>query len=399
MSFKQTRLILGVLLWQFATHVPFAECEEMTAREISVGSVVTTEDGRGQQAIVLRVAAAYFKWLNAEGGIDGQSIKFISYDDGGDPRNTLDLARRLVEKDKVAVLFQMRSSRKRALAPYLRFHGIPSLLNFDDSADTQGASVAEGQAIGAYIALNMPKSKVAIVYEESEFGAAALDGLWKGMGHDNARAVVTNMSGDKAIPGNVVAHVSASSSEVIVLLGGTSFLVRCLKQLADLAWRPTPLMTSAAITVPTSLVPIGTVSLSGRAIFRLTPEQSKEWGRFSENLSTDDLMSDFAVDGYLQASALVSVLKSSVGGSLSSTDSLRPSQRRQREQVMVRFDGHRWQMDADKQAAARHPDIGLSPHGDETCSALRQRGEAHRFGGDLSRAQPDVVVQEDGGRC
>lgn len=348
MCFKRSGLILGALLWQFATHIPFAHCEEMIAREIRVGSVVTAEDGRGRQAMALRVAAAYFNWLNAKGGIDGQPIKFISYGDGGDPRNTLDLARRLVETDKIAVLFHMRSSTNRALAPYLHFHDIPSLLNFEDSADTVTvvSGYAEGQAIGAYIASNMTNSKVAIVYEESKFGTAALDGFWKGLGFDNAHALVTNMSGDKAVPGNVVAHVSGSSSEAIVLLGGADFLERSLKQLADLVWRPTPLMTSAAITIPKSLVPAGAVSLSGHAMLRLTPDQSEEWNSFSETLSTDDLMSDFAVDAYLQARTLVSALNSSAGGSLSNIEFARSLEQRQQE--VVRFDGGRWQLATEK---------------------------------------------------
>jgi len=242
----------------------------------------------------------------------------------------------------------MMPSAERAVAPYLRFQNIPKLFDFEAIAMEHPAPDKQGEAIGKYILQRMQDPKIAIVYEDSDYGALALEGLWRGLGFEKARSLVMNMSVDSAASDSAVARAVRPNSDVLVLLGGVSFQQRSLKHLANLTWHPTPLMTSASTSVPASLVPSGARTVTSRVVRRhLSSDESGEWNSFQSNLSMEDRSSDFALDGYLQAKGLVSLLESSTHdiSSKDSNSSFRPEPLHHQVLDIFRFDGDRWVLD------------------------------------------------------
>jgi branched-chain amino acid transport system substrate-binding protein len=354
MFYKSLQLVVFGLFSNliFFTHV--ARTEELANSDIKIGNVITITGEPSREEMLLRVAAAYFKWINDEGGVQGRMIKLISYNDEGELRKTLALTRKLVEIDRVALLFQINRKAEKALGPYVRFKNVPKIFDFEP-ADVTDAGITppevQGEMCGRYIVQTMPNAKVAILYEDNKFGVHALDGLWKGLGSENARRMVTNMFGSSAYSVNDVARVSGSSADVLVILGGESYLEKSLKQRAELTWHPVPVMTDAAMSLPKNFVPEGAVTSFNHWVpIRLTLEELTEWNAFSmARLSSEDSVSDFAVVGYLHARSLVSTIRSC--GDNHSKECLINSYSAPDERLslirtvdVVRFNGQSWEV-------------------------------------------------------
>src|SRR5262245_2061107 len=106
-----TRKLIAVLLGIGAvvvalTPVVSAETVGVTATEIKIGNTNPYSGPASAYGTIGKVIAAYFKKVNDEGGINGRKINFISYDDGYAPPKTVEMVRKLVESDQVALLFQ-----------------------------------------------------------------------------------------------------------------------------------------------------------------------------------------------------------------------------------------------------------------------------------------------------
>ena len=82
--------------------------------EIRIGNTMPYSGPASAYGIIGKTIAAYFDKVNAEGGINGRKINFISYDDGYNPQKTVELTRKLVEEDKVLLIFASLGTRDRA---------------------------------------------------------------------------------------------------------------------------------------------------------------------------------------------------------------------------------------------------------------------------------------------
>ena len=145
--------------------------------------------------VIGKVVAAYFDKVNAEGGINGRKIKFISYDDGYNPAKTLELTRKLVEEDDVRFIFASLGTNTSAAAqPYLNSKKIPQLFvasgasmwdrprEFPWSMGFLPGYQSESHIYAQYLLENHPKSKIAVLYQDDGFGKDHLKGLKDGLG-------------------------------------------------------------------------------------------------------------------------------------------------------------------------------------------------------------------------
>jgi len=275
--------------------------------EIRIGSVSTFADKNSPPAITARVALAYFAKVDASGGLNGRSIRLISYDYEGDRKKALDMTRKLVEVDHVALLFQMDGKINDAIMPYVRFTQIPEMYDADDGViDAASLTRLQAQTLGDYILKSKPDSKIAILYESRNF-TKALEGFYAGLGMEKARAMITNMLGSADYSGNRVARVSGSSADFLAIFGGDAFQAEIVKQMVGLKWRPIPVITDPQSKL---VMPVGTIAATAHlSPIKLTTEEAASWKRFKSTLEPTDANSDFAVDGYLQSRSLIRILK------------------------------------------------------------------------------------------
>ena len=140
--------------------------------------------------VIGKTLSAYFDKVNAEGGVNGRSIKFISYDDAYSPPKTVELVHKLVEQDRVLLVFgSVGGATSAAVRPYLNQSKVPQLFNasgpamwdqpqeFPWTMGWQPNYQTEGRIYAQYLLENYPRGKIAVLYQDDAFGNDALKGL------------------------------------------------------------------------------------------------------------------------------------------------------------------------------------------------------------------------------
>src|SRR5258708_34093713 len=173
-----------------------------SATEIKVGETIAYSGPASAYGQLGKVEAAYFKWLNAKGGINGRKITFISLDDGYAPPKAVENARKLVESDQVALIFNVLGTPlNMAIRPYMNQKKVPQLFiaagatTFNDPAHfpwTMGWQPNLQLEAGFYakdLLARKPDAKVAVLYQNDDFGKDLLTGLTIALG-DKAKTMI-----------------------------------------------------------------------------------------------------------------------------------------------------------------------------------------------------------------
>ena len=164
--------------------------------EIRIGNTMPYSGPASAYGIIGKIIAAYFNKINAEGGINGRKINFISYDDGYNPQKTVELTRKLVEEDKVLLIFaSLGTATSAAVRPYLNANKIPQLFvasgasmwdkprDFPWTMGFQPSYQTEAHIYAQYLLEKHPSGgKIAILYQDDEFGKDYVKGLKDGLG-------------------------------------------------------------------------------------------------------------------------------------------------------------------------------------------------------------------------
>ena len=168
--------------------------------------------GSGYGAIG-KALAAYFTMVNDHGGINGRSIDFISRDDGYSPPKTVEQVRRLVEEDQVLAMFQtLGTPPNLAIRSYLNDNKVPQLfvgsgsdqwndpVHYPWTMGWQPSYGAEARIFARYILQKLPNAKVAVLYQNDDFGKDYLNGLRRGLGDKGAKMIVATQSYETTDP-------------------------------------------------------------------------------------------------------------------------------------------------------------------------------------------------------
>src|ERR1700752_2902492 len=154
-----------------------------TDTEIKIGNIMPYSGPASAYATIGKAEAAYFNKINAEGGINGRKINFISYDDGYSPPKTVEQIRKLVEGDEVLFTFNtLGTPPNTAIQGYLNKKGVPQLFvatgatkwgdpeHFPWTMGFQPTYQTEGHIYAKYLLQNKPDAKVAIMYQNDDYG-------------------------------------------------------------------------------------------------------------------------------------------------------------------------------------------------------------------------------------
>jgi branched-chain amino acid transport system substrate-binding protein len=301
--------------------------------EIKVGNIMPYSGPLSAYATIGKTIAAYFNKINAEGGINGRKINFISYDDGFSPPKTVEQARKLVESDEVLLIFQsLGTPTNNAIQKYMNTNKVPQLFvatgatkfgdqkNFPWTMGWQPTYQIEGRIYAKYLLQNHPNGKIAILYQNDDSGRDYIKGLKDGLeGKMQVVAETPYEPTDPTIDSQIIT-LKASGADIFFNESSPKFAAQAIKKVAELGWKPVHLLASISASVGSVLRPAGLENSKGILSSGYLKDPTdptwkgdpaiKEWAAFMDKYYPEgDKTSTFTVYGYLTAQTMVQVLK------------------------------------------------------------------------------------------
>jgi len=303
--------------------------------EIKIGNTMPYSGPASAYGIIGKTESAYFGMINEQGGINGRKIDFISRDDSYSPPKTVEQARQLVEQDGVLFLFStLGTPTNVAIHAYLNDNKVPQLFvatGADQWNDpkrfpwTMGLIPSygtESHIYARYILKNLPNAKIAVLYQNDDFGKDYLNGLRDGLGDKAATMIVATQSyetSDPTVDSQIVA-LQASGADVLLTAAIPKFAAQAIRKIYDIGWKPTHFLSSVSNSVGTVMKPAGPEKALGiiSAAFAKDPTDPqwqdtpdyKEWLAFMKKYNASANMADVqGVIGYSYAQTMVAVLK------------------------------------------------------------------------------------------
>jgi branched-chain amino acid transport system substrate-binding protein len=305
-----------------------------TDTEIKIGNINPYSGPASAYGTIGKTIAEYFNKVNAEGGINGRKINFISYDDGYSPPKAVEQARKLVESDEVLFLFQsLGTPSNSAIHKYMNAKKVPQLFvatgatKWGDPAHfpwTMGwnpSYQSEGRVYAKYILENYPNGKIAVLYQNDDYGKDLLQGLKDGLGKKSSM-IVSEASYETASPtiDSQIVQLKSSGADIFVNITTPKFAAQAIKKVAELGWKPVHFLNNVSVSVGAVLKPAGVENakdvLSTGYIMEPSDPQWKDnpglkkWEAFMDKYYPDgDKTSSFTSYGYSVAQVMVQVLQ------------------------------------------------------------------------------------------
>ena len=306
-----------------------------TDKEIKVGNINPYSGPASAYGAIGKSISAYFDKVNAEGGINGRMVKFISLDDGYNPAKTVEQARKLVEEEEVLLMFQtLGTPPNSAIHKYMNTKKVPHLFvatgatkwgdpkNFPWTMGWQPNYQSEAKIYAAHILENKPNAKIAVLYQNDDYGKDYLKGFEDGLGDKAKTLIVSTISYEVTDPtvDSQMVSLKASGADTFFNITTPKFAAQAIKKAAELGWKPAHYLNSVSSAVGSVLVPAGIEASMGiiTAGYIKDPtdpqfQKGKEWDDWLAYMKkyhpSGDLKDNFNVYGYTVAQSLVQVLK------------------------------------------------------------------------------------------
>ncbi|MGJ5205852.1 ABC transporter substrate-binding protein [Bradyrhizobium sp. HKCCYLR20261] len=240
--------------------------------EIKIGNIMPYSGPASAYGVIGKTEEAYFKKINAEGGINGRKINFVTYDDAYSPPKAVEQVRKLVESDEVLFVFNpLGTPSNSAIQKYLNGKKIPQLFvatgatkwndpkNFPWTMGWQPSYQSEGRIYAKYLLKEKPGAKIGVLFQNDDFGKDYLKGLKDGLGDKAASMVVMEESyetSEPSIDGHIV-KLKASGADTFFSVTTPKFAAQAIKKLAEIDWHPTHLVVNVSASVGSVIKPAG----------------------------------------------------------------------------------------------------------------------------------------------
>ena len=301
--------------------------------EIKIGNIMPYSGPASAYSVIGRTEAAYFRKVNDEGGINGRKINFISYDDSYSPPKTVEQARKLVESDRVLLIFNsLGTPTNTAIHHYMNQKEVPQLFvatgatkwadpkDFPWTMGWQPNYQTEAGIYARYILGHKPNAKIAVLFQNDDYGKDYLKGLVDGLGN-KADMIVAKESYDVSEP-TISSHIvklQASGADVLFAVATPKFAAQTIRKVRQLLWDPLFILNNVSASVGAVLKPAGLEHAKGiiSAAYMedetdprwMNEPDSREWAAFLDKYMPDADRSDAGVAvGYSVARTLVHVL-------------------------------------------------------------------------------------------
>src|SRR5450631_4409444 len=242
-----------------------------TDTEIKIGNIMPYSGPASAYGVIGKTEAAYFRKINAEGGINGRKITFISYDDGYSPPKAIEQARKLVESDGVLLIFNpLGTPSNTALRKYLNGNKVPQLFvasgasrwndpkTYPWTMGWQPSYQSEAHVYAHYLLTEKPDARIAVLYQNDDFGKDYLKGLKDGLGAKASMIVAAESyeTSDPTIDNHIV-KLKATGADVFLSITTPKFAAQAIKKLAEIDWKPLHIVSNVSASVGSVIKPAG----------------------------------------------------------------------------------------------------------------------------------------------
>ena len=303
--------------------------------EIKIGQTMPYSGPASAYGTIGKANAAYFSMLNEKGGINGRKINFISLDDGYSPPRTVEQTRKLIEEDQVLFLFgSLGTPTNSAIHKYVNAKGVPHVFvntgatkwgdpkNFPWTIGWNLSYQNEAHIYAKYILDTKPSAKIAVLYQNDDYGKDYLKGLKDGLGDKAAKLIIAEASyevTDTTIDSQIVS-LQASGADTFVDITTPKFAAQAIRKVYDIGWKPLHIINNVSASVGAVLTPAGLDKSIGMitASFYKDPVDPQwksdpamqEYMAWMKKYYPDGNAADvFNLVGYVQAEVMARVLK------------------------------------------------------------------------------------------
>ncbi|MFL6814919.1 MAG: ABC transporter substrate-binding protein [Bradyrhizobium sp.] len=243
-----------------------------TDTEIKIGNIMPYSGPASAYGVIGSTEAAYFKKINAEGGINGRKINFISYDDGYSPPKTVEQARKLVESDEVLFIFNpLGTPPNSAIQKYMNAKKVPQLFvatgatKWNDPKDfpwTMGWQPnyqSESRIYAQYLLKEKPSAKIAVLYQNDDYGKDYLKGLKDGLGAKAGSMIIAEESFETTEPSidNHIVKLKSTAADVFFNVTTPKFAAQAIKKMTEVEWKPLHLLNNVSASIGSVMKPAG----------------------------------------------------------------------------------------------------------------------------------------------
>jgi branched-chain amino acid transport system substrate-binding protein len=243
-----------------------------TDTEIKIGNIMPYSGPASAYATIGKTEDAYFRKINAEGGINGRKINFISYDDGYSPPKAVEQARKLVEADEVLLIFNpLGTPGNSAIQKYMNTKKVPQVFvssgaakwndpkNFPWTIGWQPSYQVEARIYAAYILKNYPGKTIGVMYQNDDFGKDYVIGLREGLGDQANKLIVVEASYETTSPtvDSQVVQIKGANPDIFLNISTPKFAAQAIKKIGELAWHPVHFLTNVSVSVGSVMAPAG----------------------------------------------------------------------------------------------------------------------------------------------
>jgi branched-chain amino acid transport system substrate-binding protein len=306
-----------------------------TDTEIKIGNIMPYSGPASAYGVIGKTEQAYFNKINAEGGINGRKINFISYDDGYSPPKTVEQARKLVESDEVLFIFNsLGTPPNSAIQKYMNTKKVPQLFvatgatkwndpkEFPWTMGWQPNYQSESRIYAKYILKNKPDAKIAVLYQNDDYGKDYLKGLKDGLGAKAASMIIAEESYETTEP-TIDSHIvtlKASGADVFFNVTTPKFAAQAIKKNAEIEWKPLHFLNNVSASIGSVIKPAGFAASQGIISSAYLKDTSDpQWKNDAGMKGFDEFLTKYFPEGnrldasvmygYTVAQGLVHVLK------------------------------------------------------------------------------------------
>jgi ABC-type branched-subunit amino acid transport system substrate-binding protein len=335
---RRVALSIAVILFAVAGSSALAQKKYdtgVTDTEIKIGNIMPYSGPASAWSVVGRTEAAYFRKINAEGGINGRKINFISYDDAYSPPKAVEQARKLVESDEVLLIFgPLGTPSNTAIQRYMNAKKVPQLFvqtgatkwndphNFPWTIGWQPNYQNEARIYAKYILRERPNARIAVLYQNDDYGKDYLKGLKDGLG-DRAASMIVGEDAYDLSETTIDSHVVKMKSlkaDVFVDITGPKFAAQAIRKATEIGWKPLHFLNVVSTSIGAVIQPAGFENAQGiisvaYLMDPLDPQWKSDPGMkaFDEFLAKDfpegNRADGLIVSGFNVAQTLIQVLK------------------------------------------------------------------------------------------
>ncbi len=306
-----------------------------TDTEIKIGNIMPYSGPASAYGVIGKTEDAYFRKINAEGGINGRKITFVSYDDAYTPPKTVEQARKLVESDEVLFIFNsLGTPPNSAIQKYMNQKKVPQLFvatgatkwndpkEFPWTMGWQPNYQSESTIYAKYILKNKPDAKIAVLYQNDDYGKDYLKGFKDGLGSNAASMIVMEESYEVSEP-TIDSHIvklKSTGADVFFNITTPKFAAQAIKKNAEIGWKPLHFLNNVSASIGSVIKPAGFENaqdiISSNYLKDPTDQQWKNdkgmigWNEFLDKYYSEANRADASVMyAYTVAQGLVHVLK------------------------------------------------------------------------------------------